>query len=85
MKNTSLYETHVQLGAKMVPFAGYNMPVSYTGIKVEHQAVREALGMFDVSHMGEFLVKGKGAFDLLQYVTSNDVSKLEDGKVSAQW
>jgi aminomethyltransferase len=81
MKNTSLFETHVALGAKMVPFAGYNMPVSYSGIKSEHQAVREALGMFDVSHMGEFLVKGKNALDLLQYVTSNDVSKLEDGKV----
>lgn len=81
MKNTSLFETHVALGAKMVPFAGYNMPVSYSGIKAEHQAVREALGMFDVSHMGEFLVKGKNAIDLLQYVTSNDVSKLEDGKV----
>ncbi len=81
MKNTALYDTHLQLGAKMVPFAGYNMPVSYSGIKVEHQAVREALGMFDVSHMGEFLVKGKNAVDLLQYVTSNDVSKLTDGKV----
>lgn len=81
MKNTSLFDTHVELGAKMVPFAGYNMPVSYSGIKVEHQAVREALGMFDVSHMGEFLVKGENAIDLLQYVTSNDVSKLEDGKV----
>jgi len=81
MKNTSLFETHVELGAKMVSFAGYNMPVSYSGIKAEHQAVREALGMFDVSHMGEFLVKGKNALDLLQYVTSNDVSKLEDGKV----
>lgn len=81
MKNTSLYETHVRLGAKLVPFAGFNMPVSYSGIKVEHQAVREALGMFDVSHMGEFLVKGENALDFLQYVTTNDVSKLEDGKV----
>lgn len=81
MKNTSLFETHVALGAKMVPFAGYNMPVSYSGIKAEHQAVREAMGMFDVSHMGEFLVKGKNALDLLQYLTSNDVAKLEDGKV----
>lgn len=71
----------MRLGAKMVPFAGFNMPVSYTGIKVEHQAVREALGMFDVSHMGEFLVKGEQALDFLQYVTSNDVAKLEDGKV----
>lgn len=81
MKNTSLYETHVRLGAKMVPFAGFNMPVSYAGIKAEHQAVREALGMFDVSHMGEFLVKGENALDFLQYVTTNDVAKLEDGKV----
>lgn len=81
MKNTSLYETHVRLGAKMVPFAGFNMPVSYAGIKAEHQAVREALGMFDVSHMGEFLVKGENALEFLQYVTSNDVAKLEDGKV----
>lgn len=81
MKNTSLYDVHVRLGAKMVPFAGFNMPVSYSGIKAEHQAVREALGMFDVSHMGEFLVKGENALEFLQYVTSNDVSKLEDGKV----
>lgn len=65
----------------MVPFAGYLMPVSYSGIKMEHQAVRERLGIFDVSHMGEFIVKGPGALDLLQYVTSNDVAKLEDGKV----
>lgn len=81
MKNTSLYETHVRLGAKMVPFAGFNMPASYAGIKAEHQAVREALGMFDVSHMGEFLVKGENALEFLQYVTTNDVAKLEDGKV----
>ena len=81
MKNTSLYQIHLDLGAKMVPFAGFNMPVSYSGIKAEHQAVREALGMFDVSHMGEFLVKGEHALDFLQYVTSNDVAKLEDGKV----
>lgn len=81
MKNTSLYETHLRLGSKMVPFAGFNMPVSYAGIKAEHQAVREALGMFDVSHMGEFLVKGENALEFLQYVTTNDVSKLEDGKV----
>lgn len=81
MKNTALFQTHVNLGAKMVPFAGYQMPVSYSGIKNEHQAVRERLGIFDVSHMGEFIVKGPGALDLLQYVTSNDVAKLEDGKV----
>lgn len=81
MKNTALYETHLKLGAKMVPFAGYNMPVSYTGIKAEHQAVRQALGMFDVSHMGEFLVSGPKALDLIQLVTSNDASKLSPGKV----
>ncbi len=71
---------HISLGAKMVAFAGYNMPVSYTGIQDEHHAVRNAAGIFDVSHMGEFLVKGSSALDLLQYVTSNDVSKLAPGK-----
>lgn len=65
----------------MVPFAGYNMPVSYSGIKAEHQAVRQALGMFDVSHMGEFLLKGPHALDLIQSVTTNDASKLSPGKV----
>lgn len=79
MKKTALYDKHVQLGAKMVPFAGYDMPVSYTGIIAEHQTVREHMGMFDVSHMGEFVLKGKGAADLIQRVTSNDVSKLEQG------
>lgn len=81
MKNTALYETHLKLGAKMVPFAGYNMPVSYSGIKAEHQAVRQALGMFDVSHMGEFLLNGTHALDLIQLVTSNDASKLTPGKI----
>lgn len=81
MKKTALYETHIKLGAKMVPFAGYEMPVSYSGIKAEHQAVRQALGMFDVSHMGEFLVKGPQALQLIQYLTSNDASKLSPGKV----
>lgn len=81
MKNTALYQTHIDLGAKMVPFAGYNMPVSYAGIKQEHQRVREALGMFDVSHMGEFLISGPNALDLIQLITTNDASKLEDGKV----
>lgn len=81
MKKTALYETHVKLGAKMVPFAGYEMPVSYSGIKAEHQAVRQALGMFDVSHMGEFLVKGPDALKLIQYITSNDAAKLSPGKV----
>jgi len=79
MKNTALYNKHISLGAKMVPFAGYNMPVSYTGIIEEHQTVRENVGIFDVSHMGEFLVKGDGALALIQKVTSNDASKLAIG------
>lgn len=77
MKNTPLTEKHIALGAKMAEFAGYNMPISYTGIKDEHFAVRQRVGMFDVSHMGEFIVKGKQALDLIQSVTSNDASKLE--------
>lgn len=79
MKNTPLTSQHIALGAKMAPFAGYNMPISYTGIKEEHAAVRNQVGVFDVSHMGEFIVRGKGALDLLQLVTSNDVSKLNIG------
>lgn len=78
---TPLYAKHVALGAKMVAFAGYEMPVQYTGVTDEHLCVRERSGMFDVSHMGEFVVKGPQALDLLQYVTSNDVGKLSDGKV----
>ena len=81
MINTILYNNHVKLGAKMVPFAGYNMPVSYTSIIDEHLAVRNDVGLFDVSHMGEFIVKGKDAEDFLQKVTSNDVSILEIGQV----
>jgi aminomethyltransferase len=81
MKNTALTSIHIQLGAKMVPFAGYNMPVQYAGINVEHDTVRKAVGVFDVSHMGEFILKGEGALDLIQRVTSNDASKLVDGKV----
>jgi aminomethyltransferase len=80
-KRTPLYNKHVEAGAKIVPFAGYDMPVSYTGINAEHEAVRTAVGMFDVSHMGEFIVKGPGALELIQRVTSNDASKLFDGKV----
>jgi aminomethyltransferase len=79
--NTALTEKHVALGAKMVPFAGYNMPVSYAGLNEEHLTVRNAVGVFDVSHMGEFLVEGPDALDLLQRATSNDVSKLFDGKI----
>ncbi|MFA6276885.1 MAG: glycine cleavage system aminomethyltransferase GcvT [Pedobacter sp.] len=81
MKNTALTEKHISLGAKMVPFAGYNMPVQYQGINVEHATVRNGVGVFDVSHMGEFILKGDGALDLIQRVTSNDASKLYDGKV----
>jgi aminomethyltransferase len=81
MKNTPITAKHVALGAKMAEFAGYNMPISYCSIKEEHFAVRENVGVFDVSHMGEFIVKGKQAFDLVQKVTSNDVSKLAIGDV----
>jgi len=81
MKNTSLTEKHIALGAKMVPFAGYNMPVQYAGLMQEHHCVRNAVGVFDVSHMGEFWISGPKAFDLIQFATSNDVSKLFDGKV----
>lgn len=81
MKRTALSEVHENLGAKMVPFAGFYMPVQYTGIIDEHETVRKKAGMFDVSHMGEIWVKGLKAFDFVQYVTSNDVSKLWDGKV----
>jgi aminomethyltransferase len=78
--NTPFTEKHIALGAKMAPFAGYNMPISYTGINVEHAAVRNNAGVFDVSHMGEFILKGPGALDLIQRVTSNDASILENGK-----
>ena len=81
MKNTALSDVHIRLGAKMVPFAGYNMPVSYEGINAEHETVRNKVGVFDVSHMGEFILKGEHALDLIQRVTSNDASKLVDGKV----
>ena len=78
--NTPLTETHIALGAKMAPFAGYNMPISYSGIKEEHACIRTNVGVFDVSHMGEFIVRGKQALDLVQKVTSNDASKLEIGQ-----
>ncbi len=80
MKDTALSAIHAALGAKMVPFAGYNMPVSYQGINIEHQTVREKVGVFDVSHMGEFFVTGPNALSLIQKVCSNDASKLEDGE-----
>ncbi|MBN9313593.1 MAG: glycine cleavage system protein T [Chryseobacterium sp. 39-10] len=80
MKKTALYDQHVALGAKMVPFAGFEMPVQYSGVTDEHFAVREKVGIFDVSHMGQFFVEGPHAKDLLQFITSNDVSTLENGK-----
>ena len=81
MKTTAFTKFHEELGAKMVPFAGYNMPIEYSGINDEHLTVREKLGVFDVSHMGEFWVKGAKAFDLVQKLTSNNVADLFDGKV----
>ncbi|PCJ85353.1 MAG: glycine cleavage system protein T [Flavobacteriales bacterium] len=81
MKQTAFYEKHLSLTAKMVEFAGYQMPVQYTGVNDEHLAVRNSVGIFDVSHMGEFILKGEKALDLIQKVTSNDASRLELGKV----
>ena len=80
IKNTSLYSRHLALHAKMVPFAGYMMPVHYTGIVHEHHAVRNTVGIFDVSHMGEFIIKGKNAESFLQYMTINDVAGLKPGQ-----
>lgn len=80
MKNTALTDVHIDLGAKMVPFAGYNMPVQYEGVNAEHETVRNAVGVFDVSHMGEFFLRGEKALDLIQKVTTNDASKLTIGK-----
>ena len=81
VRTTPLNDTHLSLGAKMVEFAGFSMPILYTNLIEEHKAVRNALGMFDVSHMGEFFIEGPQAYDLLQWVTSNDVSTLENGRV----
>ena len=81
MKNTAFTEKHVEMGAKMVPFAGYNMPVQFAGINLEHETVRKGVGVFDVSHMGEFWVRGPKAFEFVQRVTSNNVADLYDGKV----
>lgn len=80
MKKTSLYEKHVELNAKIVPFAGFEMPLQYEGVIKEHLAVRSTAGVFDVSHMGEFIVKGKNSEKFLNYVTINDVSKIEIGQ-----
>src|SRR3954468_24789071 len=80
MKNTPFTEKHLAAGAKMAEFAGYNMPISYSGINDEHQTVRKNAGVFDVSHMGEFMLKGSGALDLIQRISTNDASKLTSGK-----
>ena len=80
MKNTPFTQKHIALGAKMAEFAGYNMPISYTGINGEHAAVRNNAGVFDVSHMGEFILKGDKALDLIQRITTNDASKISNGK-----
>lgn len=80
MKSTPFTHKHIALGAKMAEFAGFNMPISYTGINDEHAAVRNNAGVFDVSHMGEFMLKGEGALELIQRITSNDAAKLTDGK-----
>lgn len=80
MKNVALNNKHIELGAKMVPFAGFNMPVQYEGVNAEHDTVRNGVGVFDVSHMGEFLISGDKALELIQTVVSNDISKLTDGK-----
>jgi len=81
VKRTPFYNKHIALGAKMAPFAGYEMPISYSGINDEHATVRKNAGVFDVSHMGEFVLKGPDALDLIQRVTSNDAAKLFAGKV----
>jgi aminomethyltransferase len=80
MKNTPFTDKHIALGAKMAEFAGYNMPISYSGINDEHAAIRKNAGVFDVSHMGEFILKGENALDLIQRVTSNDAAKLKNGQ-----
>ena len=80
IKTTPLTDKHVELRAKMAAFAGYNMPISYAGIKEEHHQVRTSVGVFDVSHMGEFIVKGRQALDFIQKITSNDASKLAIGQ-----
>lgn len=80
MKSTPLTNIHREMGAKMADFAGFEMPISYTSLKEEHFAVRQAAGIFDVSHMGEFIVRGAGATDLVQHVTSNDVERLKPGQ-----
>jgi aminomethyltransferase len=80
LRATPLHTVHLESGAKMMPFSGWDMPVEYSGLIAEHQAVRRAAGLFDVSHMGQFEVKGAGALPFLQRVTANDVAKLVDGQ-----
>ena len=81
LKKTPLHSSHVALGARMVPFGGWDMPVEYSGITAEHMAVRTAAGLFDVSHMGEVEIAGKGALEAVQHITSNDASKLQIGQI----
>ncbi|MCP4550949.1 MAG: glycine cleavage system aminomethyltransferase GcvT [Bacteroidetes bacterium] len=81
MKNTAFTSFHETMGAKMIPFVGFNMPVTFEGVNAEHEAVRKSVGVFDVSHMGEFWVKGPKAFEFIQKVSTNDVAKLSDGKI----
>ena len=81
LKKTALHASHVALGARMVPFGGWDMPVEYSGITAEHMAVRTAAGLFDVSHMGEVEIAGKGALEAVQHITSNDVAKLQIGQI----
>ena len=81
MKKTPLYEKHVALGGRIVDFLGWALPVQYSGIVEEHLAVRSAAGLFDVSHMGEIEVKGKDALNFINYIVTNDVSRLVPGKI----
>ena len=81
MKKTKLYNVHEKLGAKMVEFAGYLMPIQYSSIISEHRAVRSSVGVFDVSHMGEIFISGEKALEFVQYITVNDASKLYPGRV----
>ena len=81
MKKTVFYDHHLKLGAKMVPFAGFEMPVEYAGVRQEHINVRENVGVFDVSHMGEIWIKGPDAFELVQQITSNDLAQARAGKI----
>jgi len=81
MKTTALNKIHKELGAKMLPFAGFEMPIQYEGVNAEHETVRNAVGVFDVSHMGNFFVEGPDALDFLQFITSNDAAKLKPGKI----